>query len=152
MGPLRLIVPGRGNARRERIDAYLSAVGADIQALIEMDAMMGTLELIACSNWRAILPGAVCDADVHGTVRSLHPLVDPPLFVDYVQIHSSARVLSGAVAAFAAVLRRHIKRVAGRWWDESIPADESALTGPTHGMIPTPPARTKSRKVEVGSD
>jgi DNA-binding transcriptional LysR family regulator len=120
--PLRLIVPTHGNARRDRLDAYLSASGAQIEAIMEMDAMMGTLEVIAGGNWSAILPATLCHPDRAGGLRSLHPIVDPPLFVDYLQIGSAARSMGESAAAFAAILRRHSSRIAAEWTQPQGPA------------------------------
>ena len=118
-GPLRLIVPSSGNARRARVDEHLHSNGAEVAAILEMDAMMGTLELVANSDWTAILPATLCYPDMQGLVRHMHPIVDPPLFVDYVQITPATRTTSPAVAAFAKVLTKHVLRIA-RDWDEKL--------------------------------
>jgi LysR family transcriptional regulator, nitrogen assimilation regulatory protein len=119
VGPLRLILPSRGNARRARLDDYLKGIGAAVEAVLEMDAMMGTLELIATSDWVSILPATLCFPDIARGPRRVHPLVDPPLTVDYVLITPAARAVSPAAAAFAAVLSRHI-RLIGIAWDQRL--------------------------------
>jgi LysR family transcriptional regulator, nitrogen assimilation regulatory protein len=116
VGPLRLILPTRGNARRARLDDYLKGVGATVEAVLEMDAMMGTLELIATSDWVSILPATLCYPDIEPGPRCLHPIVHPPLSVDYVLVTPSARTVSPAATAFAEVLSRHI-RLIGKEWD-----------------------------------
>jgi DNA-binding transcriptional LysR family regulator len=115
VGPLRLILPTRGNARRERLDDYLKGVGATVEAVLEMDAMMGTLELIATSDWVSILPATLCYPDIGQGPRRLHPIVDPPLSVDYVLVTPSARTVSPAATAFAEVLSRHIRLIGKEW-------------------------------------
>jgi DNA-binding transcriptional LysR family regulator len=115
VGPLRLILPTRGNARRARLDDYLKAVGATVEAVLEMDAMMGTLELIATSDWVSILPATLCYPDIGQGPRHLHPIVDPPLSVDYVLVTPSARTVSPAATAFAEVLSRHIRLIGADW-------------------------------------
>ncbi len=129
LGPLRLIVPSRGNARRDRLDAYLTATGAEVGALMEMDAMMGTLEVVASGGWSAILPGTLCHPDRNGKIRSLHPLDDPPLFVDYVQIASATHTMSSAAAAFAAILRQRIGSIAQDWSHATTVRRASRLKG-----------------------
>ena len=116
-GPLKLIVPTHGNARRARVDEYLSSIGARIHSLLEMDAMMSTLELIATSDWSAILPATLCYPDRDGRFRNLHAIVDPTLFVDYVCITPVSRKLSPAALAFTEVLTKHIRRIAEDWQD-----------------------------------
>src|SRR6056297_2690853 len=90
MGPIKLIVPTLANARRRKIDRYLATVGAEVQAIMEMDAMMATLSLIEHSEWTAILPSTLCFPDMEGRERKLHPLSDPDLSVDYVLIQRTA--------------------------------------------------------------
>jgi DNA-binding transcriptional LysR family regulator len=114
-GPLHLILPTRGNARRTRLDDYLKSVGADVAAVLEMDAMMGTLELIASSDWVSILPATLCHPDIEKGPRRLHPIVDPPLSVDYVLVTPSVRTVSAAAAAFAEVLSRQIRLIGADW-------------------------------------
>ena len=41
--------------------------------------MIGTLEMVAYSDWCSILPAALCDLDIDGKSRTLSPL-DSPLF------------------------------------------------------------------------
>ncbi len=114
-GPLRLILPTRGNARRARLDDYLKAVGANVEAVLEMDAMMGTLELIANSDWVSILPATLCYPDLDGVARRIHPVVDPPLHVDYVLITPASRTVGSAASAFAESLGRQIRRIGEAW-------------------------------------
>ncbi len=114
-GPLRLILPSRGNARRARLDDYLGAVGARVEAVLEMDAMMGTLELIASSDWVSILPATLCFPDIDVGPRRLHPIADPPLTVDYVLVTPSTRSVAPAAAAFAEALSRHIRLIGAEW-------------------------------------
>ncbi len=114
-GPLRLILPSRGNARRARLEEYLDSVHARVEAVLEMDAMMATLELIATSDWVSVLPATLCYPDIDGGPRSIHPLADPPLYVDYVLITGAARTLGSAAQAFAEVLGRHIRRIGAEW-------------------------------------
>jgi DNA-binding transcriptional LysR family regulator len=115
-GPLKLVVPSRANTRRTRLDEYLTAIDAKVESRLELDAMMGTIELLAVSNWTAILPAMLCYPDREGLIRSLHPIVDPPLSVDYVRITPVSRKLSPAALAFDEMLTRQIHRI-GREWE-----------------------------------
>jgi DNA-binding transcriptional LysR family regulator len=110
-GPLKLILPTHRNARRARLDAYLKGVGANVTAILEMDAMMGTIELIAASDWVSILPGALCYPDLVGGARKIHPIEEPPLFVDYVLITPASRLLGSAARGFADALKSEIVRL-----------------------------------------
>lgn len=109
--PLRLVLPGPQNARRVRINEYLKGCGAQIEAVMEMDAMMGTLDLVAHSNWVTILPGALCAPDLDGRTRKLHPLSEPALDVSYAMIEPATRSLSTPARLFAEELKRSVERL-----------------------------------------
>ncbi len=109
--PLRLIVPGPSNARRGRIDAYLEACCVPVAAILEMDAMMGTLDLVARSDWVTILSGVLCAPDRDGRIRKLHPLTGPELHVDYMLIEPSTRSLSPAARLFAEAITVEMQRL-----------------------------------------
>ncbi len=110
-GPIRLVVPGPTNARRGRIDRYLESAGVEVAETLEMDAMMGTLDLVARSGWVTILSGVLCAPDRDGARRKLHPLAGPPLTVDYVLIEPAARSLSQGARLFAEALSREMARL-----------------------------------------
>lgn len=97
---LKLILPAKGNARRDAFDNYAVLHNLDIAALLEMDAMIATLEFVANSDFVTILPETICYNDLSGSVRSLHLLVDPPLTVDYLIIEPAKTGLSRSAALF----------------------------------------------------
>ncbi|MEQ8305255.1 MAG: LysR family transcriptional regulator [Hoeflea sp.] len=111
LGELNLILPGTRNARRPGIERYLAAHGAQTADILEMDAMIGTIELVARSGWMSILPGLLCHADEAGMKRKLHPIVDPPLTVSYVRIEPSTRNLNQAEAIFSDLLSKHMNEL-----------------------------------------
>lgn len=108
MAPLRVALPGPGNARRNRIENYLNVNEIKVSELLELDTMHGTLSLVANSDWVAILPGILCLPDLDGTRRRVVPLADPPLFVDYMRIETRQRPLNPAAQAFADILQEEL--------------------------------------------
>ncbi|WP_376877940.1 LysR family transcriptional regulator [Albirhodobacter sp. R86504] len=108
MSPLRIVLPGAGNARRNRIETYLSVNGIEIAELLELDTMHGTLDIVANSDWVTILPGILCLPDLDGSKRRVIPLAEPPLMVDYMRIETRKRPLSAAAQAFADILQEEL--------------------------------------------
>lgn len=108
MGPLRLVVPGKGNARRRRIDEYLTVNEIEVADILELDTMHGTLGMVANSDWVTILPGILCLPDLDGQRRQIVPLTDPPLTVDYARIETIKRPLNAAAQAFADILQEEL--------------------------------------------
>lgn len=108
ISPLRLVLPGAGNARRRRIENYLTANQINVSDLMELDTMHGTLDLVANSEWVTILPGIMCLPDLESGPRQVAPLANPPLMVDYMRIETRKRPLHPAAQAFADVLQEEL--------------------------------------------
>jgi LysR family nitrogen assimilation transcriptional regulator len=114
-GPLKIIVPGRPNVRRRNIEIYLQTHGVEVAEMMEMDAMIGTLEFVARSDWVAILSGLICVNDVHKNERIINPLNDPPLFAEFVVISPSRRTLTTQARLFLDAFEAEIARIQEVW-------------------------------------
>jgi DNA-binding transcriptional LysR family regulator len=107
--PLRIVLPTKVNARRPRIEQYLAINGIEVAETMELDVMLGTLDLVANSEWVSILPGILGRADRDGLKRRFIPLTDPPLDVEYMRISHKARPLSRAAQAFLGILQDELE-------------------------------------------
>ena len=108
LGPLRLVLPSAVNARRPRIERYMSVNGIEVAEVMELDAMLGTLDIVANSDWASILPSVLGQADRDGVKRRFMPLEEPPLSVEYMRVSNKARPLGRAAQAFADVLQEEL--------------------------------------------
>ncbi len=108
--PQKFVLPGQGNARRHRIEAYLSHNQIEVLERLQLDTMHGTIGLVANSDWVSILPGILCLPDLDGTRRRVVPLADPPLTVDYLRIEHASRPLSQGAQGFADILQAELTR------------------------------------------
>ena len=108
LGALKLVLPGAANARRQRVQAYLDLNGIEVQDVLELDTMHGTLDLVARSDWVSILPSILCLPDLDGTRRQVVPLVEPALNVNYMRIQTRKRPLNMAAQAFADILQEEL--------------------------------------------
>ena len=82
--------------------------------LWEMDGMIGTLEMVAYSDWCSILPAALCDLDIDGEKRTLSPLDSPSLITDYVLITSASRELTPVIKSFSQKICDEIKNISNK--------------------------------------
>ena len=114
-GPLKIIVPSRSNVRRRNIEIYFQTHGVEVAEMIEMDAMIGTLEFVAGSDWVAILSGLICINDVGKAERVINPIHDPPLFAEFVVISPSRRTLSTQARLFLESFEAEIARIQDIW-------------------------------------
>jgi len=115
-GPLKIILPGRVNVRRRNIEVYFETHGVEIAEMIELDAMISTMQLIARSDWVAILSGLICVADVgRETGRVISPIYDPPLIADFVVISPARRMLSTPAQLFLDAFEAEIAGIQEVW-------------------------------------
>ncbi|MYZ49461.1 LysR family transcriptional regulator [Propylenella binzhouense] len=123
LGPLKMVLPGEGNTRRTTLESYFLTNAVAIARRIEFDAMIGTLELVAQSDWVTVLPAVLLGNDRGGERYAIRPLADPDLYSDFVVIEPARRVMSDAAQLFADLLKKEAWRIAERWRD--------SLAGPT---------------------
>jgi LysR family tcuABC transcriptional regulator len=122
-GPLKIILPGRVNVRRRNIEIYFQTHGIEVAEMIELDAMIGTLQLVARSDWVAILSGLICVADIRrDTGRVISPIYDPPLIAEFVVISPARRTLSTPAQLFLDAFEAEIARIQDVWAQTIPPA------------------------------
>jgi LysR family nitrogen assimilation transcriptional regulator len=115
LGPLKLVVPGGQNARRALIETYLASNGVRIDRTLELDAMLGTLDFVANSDWVTILPGIMMVSDVERPLLTINPIVEPVLLLDLVLIEPLRHAPSPAARAFADILQEETERLNAVW-------------------------------------
>ncbi|KAA0969559.1 LysR family transcriptional regulator [Aureimonas fodinaquatilis] len=115
LGPLKLALPAPGNARRDRFEQFAALHGLKIQTIMDMDAMIATLEFTANSDWMTILPATICLNDLDGQYRTLHPILNPPLRVEYMTIEPAKRALPPAAALFLERLEEEFRKGQELW-------------------------------------
>jgi len=111
---LRLVLPGRANTRRQTIEAYCAAAGARIDRILELDAMFSTLDFVARTDWRTILP-AVLVGDQVGPALKANRLRGADFMLDLVQIEPARRPLAPAARAYSEALRAEAARLSALW-------------------------------------
>jgi DNA-binding transcriptional LysR family regulator len=123
LGPLKIILPGLANVRRRNMEVYFQTHGVEVAQMIELDAMISTLQLILRSDWVAILSGMICAADIgRETGRVINPIDDPPLIAEFVVISPARRTLSTPAQLFLDAFEVEIARVQDIWAQTIPPA------------------------------
>ncbi len=122
-GPLKIILPGRTNVRRRNIEIYFQTHGVEVADVIEMDAMISTLQFVMRSDWVAILSGLICISDIgRETERIISPIYDPPMIADFVVISPARRTLSTQAQLFLEAFEAEIARIQAIWAQTIPPA------------------------------
>ncbi len=110
LGPLKVVLPGTQNTRRRSIETYCATNGVTVAERLELDAMMGTLQFVAASDWVAILPFIMMVSDLDEGRFSIRPLIDPPFYSEFVLIEPSRKAMAPAAALFADILAAETRR------------------------------------------
>jgi DNA-binding transcriptional LysR family regulator len=120
--PLKIVVPGPDNIRRRNLETYFQTHGVEIAAMLEMDAMIGTLEFVARSDWLTVLPSVISVNDLGKGDLVVNPIVDPPLHAEFVVIQPARRTLSVPARLFLERFEAEIAHIQAIW--------DRALAGP----------------------
>jgi DNA-binding transcriptional LysR family regulator len=113
--PLNLVVPSKANTRRRLIETYLASNGVQVDRLIELDAMLGTLDFVARSEWVTILPALMMATETRPRQYTVNPIAAPAFGLDLVLIEPSRRPMSAGAQAFLAMLQEESSRLNRRW-------------------------------------
>jgi DNA-binding transcriptional LysR family regulator len=117
--PLKIVVPGPDNIRRRNLETYFQTNGVAVAAMLEMDAMIGTLEFVARSDWVTVLPGLISVNDIGKGGLAVNPIIDPPLHAEFVVIQPARRTLSVPARLFLERFETEIAHIQAIW-DEAL--------------------------------
>src|SRR5436190_13097371 len=115
LGALKLVVPSKANTRRRLIETYLASNGVAVERLLELDAMLGTLDYVARTDWVSILPALMMATETRSRLHTVNPIVAPAFSLDLVLIEPSRRPMSPAVLAFLQMLEAESVRLNRSW-------------------------------------
>lgn len=110
---LKLILPSPRHSLRQLVEATAVQLGATASGrILEIDGMLGTLELVRNSDWATVVASiAVADEVKQGTLVA-EPIYGPELWLDFYLIRTKDELLSGACQDFLHWLRETLVRVA----------------------------------------
>jgi DNA-binding transcriptional LysR family regulator len=115
LAPLKIVVPGPDNVRRRNLETYFQTNGVEIAALLEMDAMIGTLEFVARSDWVTVLPSLISVNDIAGRELVVNPLAEPALHAEFVVIQPARRPLSVQARLFLDRFEAEVAHIHAIW-------------------------------------
>ncbi len=113
--PLKFVVPGPDNIRRRNLDTYFQSHGVEVEAMLEMDAMIATLEFVARSDWVTILPSVISVNDIGRDELIVNPIVMPELHAEFVVIQPTRRTLSTQARMFLKRFEDEVTHIHDVW-------------------------------------
>ncbi|HET7847470.1 MAG TPA: substrate-binding domain-containing protein, partial [Pseudolabrys sp.] len=124
--PLKIVTPGPDNIRRRNLETYFQTHGVEVEAVLELDAMIGTLEYVARSDWVTILPSVISVNDIGRAEMMVNPIVEPELHAEFVVIQPTRRTLSAQARLFLERFEREVAHI-HEVWDAAIASQRSPL-------------------------
>ncbi len=112
---LRLIIPSPDNTRSKSIRDYLAMKQLDQCEMIELDTMLGTIDLVARTRWKAILPSLLADGLKEERTLSALTLISPSLITELAIVEPARKSQPPTMKAFLEILKAHTMRINGRW-------------------------------------
>jgi LysR family nitrogen assimilation transcriptional regulator len=113
--PFKIVLPGPDNIRRRNLETYFQSHGVEIAAMLEMDAMIATLEFVARSDWVTILPSVIAVNDIGGGELIVNPFVEPEMHAEFVVIQPTRRTLSTQARLFLQRFEQEVTHVHAVW-------------------------------------
>jgi len=113
--PLKIVAPGPDNTRRRNLETYFQTHGVEIEAMLDMDAMIGTLEFVARSDWTTILPSVISVNDIGRGELIVNPIVEPELHAEFVVIQPARRTLSTPARMFLQRFEQEVAHIHDVW-------------------------------------
>ena len=113
--PLKIVVPGPDNIRRRNLETYFQVHGVEIAAILEMDAMIATLEFVARSDWVTILPSVISVNDIGRGELIVNPTRHPELHAEFVVIQPTRRTLSTQARLFLQRFEAEVAHIHDVW-------------------------------------
>ncbi len=83
--------------------------------MLEMDAMIATLEFVARSEWVTVLPSVISVNDIGRGELTVNPIVAPELHAEFVVIQPTRRTLSTQARMFLERFEREVAHIHERW-------------------------------------
>ncbi|WP_405404412.1 LysR family transcriptional regulator [Paracoccus sp. Ld10] len=142
--PLKLVMPGHNNIRRHTIESYCTANDVAIDQIVELDAMLGTLDFVGQTDWVSILPAIMMSEDGGHRALTVNPITGPDMHIDLMLIEPVRSPMSTAAARFIELLQNEAERVSARW--------QEVTDTPCATVADAEPAATVSRPSNRADD
>ena len=115
LAPLKVVVPAPHNVRRRNLDTYFQSHGVEVEGLLEMDAMIATLEFVARSDWVTVLPSVISVNDIGKDELIVNPIVEPEMHAEFVVIQPARRTLTTQARLFLQRLEEEVAHIHQVW-------------------------------------
>jgi DNA-binding transcriptional LysR family regulator len=112
---LKLIVPSERHSLRRIVGSSVQLHPEAGGKVLELDGLIGTLDLVRNSDWTAILPVVAVIDEVREGRLSAAPISDPELRLDFLLVQTKDQPLSVASRHFLQSLKKALSEISCLW-------------------------------------
>jgi LysR family nitrogen assimilation transcriptional regulator len=112
LAKLKLVLPSSRHSLRQVIEADVRLGRSAAGRVLEIDGMLGTLELVRNSDWATVVASIAVRDEVRQGRLWAEPLQEPELWLDFYLVRTKAALLSVACRDFLDQLMETLVRVA----------------------------------------
>lgn len=126
LAKLNLVIPSQRHSLRQIIESGVRLDSTPSVRILEVDGMLGTLELVRTSDWATVVANlAVMDEAKQGQLL-VEPIAEPALWIDFYLVRTKDALLSVACRDFLSCLRQTLSSLDNT--PSAVPALEVAVS------------------------
>ena len=81
---MRVVAPSSAKTRRRNLEIYFKTNHVQVERILELDTMMGSLDFVAASDWVTIVPALMMNGDIErANIQSVRSLARPPRSISF---------------------------------------------------------------------
>jgi LysR family nitrogen assimilation transcriptional regulator len=108
---LNLILPSSRHSMRQMIESSVQLGGGASGRVLDIDGMLGTLELVRNTDWATIAAKIVVDEEVREGKLDAQPIADPELWLELFSVQVKGACLPAACRDFLHRLKTTLERI-----------------------------------------
>lgn len=121
LAKLKLVIPSQRHSLRQIIEAGVRLDSTPSVRVLEVDGMLGTLELVRTSDWATVVAHlAVRDEAKQGRLL-VEPIAEPELWIDFYLIRTKDALLSVACRDFLKCLKQTLRSMGSEHGSRPMP-------------------------------
>ncbi len=115
LSSVKLVVPSAQHSLRTLVERYITAGNIQVQRVVEIDGLFGTLEFIKNSDFSGIFPVTTIVRDLNRGDLLVNPIIGGQTQFDYYLVHQTQRPLSRAAGDLVTRLEEALRHTAAAW-------------------------------------
>ena len=100
LAKLKLVIPSQRHSLRQIIESGVRLDGTPSVRVLEVDGMLGTLELVRTSDWATVVANLAVMDEAKQNRLLVEPIAEPELWIDFYLIRTKDALLSVACRDF----------------------------------------------------